>query len=187
MSNRMTEKQILESIQIQELKLSGWRKFSHYSIVGFFVLLSPLFIIFYIRDIINGTAKEFDKMWLIVLIFTIIPLGLGLLYYKIQRKKLRFKLVKTNLTREALSQLIEKVSKELQGSITYFDEKVIEVKTSPSFWSGSWGELITIFFDKQAILINSICDPDKKSSVTSYGRNKKNINRLIEAISEASR
>ncbi len=65
------------------------------------------------------------------------------------------------------------------------DEKIIIAKTHPSIFSGSWGEQITILFDDDRILINSICDPDKKSSVVSMGRNKKNVSKLLEEINQA--
>ena len=58
-------------------------------------------------------------------------------------------------------------------------------KTHPSFSSGSWGEQITILFDNRTILVNSICDLDKKNSVVSMGRNKQNENTLINEIKKA--
>jgi hypothetical protein len=91
------------------------------------------------------------------------------------------------LTREELDSVVEKVANELKWIPYVMDKKVIIAKTHPSFFSGSWGEQITILFDKNRVLVNSICDPDKRSSVVSMGRNKQNMSRLIEEIKKASR
>ncbi|MDJ1497635.1 hypothetical protein QNI19_32145 [Cytophagaceae bacterium DM2B3-1] len=74
------------------------------------------------------------------------------------------------------------------GWVPYLmDEEVIIAKTYPRLLSGSWGERITILFDNNKVLVNSICDPDKHSSVVLFGGNEKNETRLIEEIEKASR
>jgi hypothetical protein len=60
-------------------------------------------------------------------------------------------------------------------------------KTNPKWWTGSWGEMITILIDNDKVMINSICDPELRASVFSVGRNRKNVNRLIGNIITASR
>ena len=116
----------------------------------------------------------------------IIPAILGILFYRLQKRRLKFKSIDTKLTRDELGPIIEKVAKELEWTPFVNNKKIIIAKTHPSFFSGSWGEQITILFDKNRILVNSICDPDKRSSVVSMGRNKKNMNRLIKEITKAS-
>ena len=90
------------------------------------------------------------------------------------------------MTREELDPIFEKVAKELEWTLYVNNKKMIIAKTHPSFFSGSWGEQITILFDKNRVLVNSICDLEKRSSVVSMGRNKKNMNRLIDEITKAS-
>jgi hypothetical protein len=121
------------------------------------------------------------------ILFMVIPIILGLLFYRLQRNRLKFKSISTQLTREELDSVVEKVANELKWIPYVMDKKVIIAKTHPSFFSGSWGEQITILFDKNRVLVNSICDPDKRSSVVSMGRNKQNMSRLIEEIKKASR
>jgi hypothetical protein len=58
-------------------------------------------------------------------------------------------------------------------------------KTNPGFFSGSWGEQISVLFYQDSVFVNSICDPNKRSSVVSWGRNSENENTLIDKISEA--
>ena len=60
-------------------------------------------------------------------------------------------------------------------------------KTNPKWYTGSWGEQITVILDNDKVMINSICDLDKKTSVVSFGRNRKNMKRLIEEVENASR
>jgi len=178
----MTEEQITKSLETKELKLVGWRKYTHYSIVFFLFFIGAFSLFFYLKDL-----TRVDGAWFFLLLFVIVPLSLGLLYYKKQRKKLKFKIINTNLARVEVNEIIQQVSLELKWDIVTSEENVIEAKTSPGFLSGSWGELITILFDKHKVLVNSICDPDKRGSVVSFGRNKINTDRLLEEIKNASR
>ena len=179
----MTEEEIKYSIETGELKISNWDKFSHYGIVAFFFIIPTMFLFFHIKDYLQGTPKPMKEgeIW-----FIIVPVILGYLFYRLQKKRLAFKSIETSLTREQLNSIIENVAHKLEWHQYLNNEKVFIAKTFPSFFSGSWGEQITILFDKNRLLINSICDPDKKSSVVSMGRNKKNMDTLIEEIKKAS-
>jgi len=42
--------------------------------------------------------------------------------------------------------------------------------------------MITIKHSPDGVMINSICDPDKQSSVISYGMNKGNISIFLEEL-----
>lgn len=179
----MTNDQIQYSIETGELKLGNWDKFTHYGIVGFLFIIPAMFIFFHTKDYFQGISRPFreGEIW-----FMIIPSILGLLFYRLQKNRLKFKQIETKLTREEIDQIIEKIANELEWITFVKNKKIIISKTFPGFFSGSWGEQITILFDKNRILVNSICDPDKRSSVVSMGRNKKNMNRLIEEIKKAS-
>jgi hypothetical protein len=175
----MTNEQIKYSIQTGDLKLGTWGKLTHYGIVLICFLIPATIIFLYLNDHLEGKLRPLQEglIW-----YLIIPPILGILFYRIQKKRLKFKTIDTQLAREQLDLIIEKVANELEWIPIFANEKVIVAKTSPGFFSGSWGEQITILFDDKRILVNSICDPDKQSSLVSMGRNKKNMNRLIEAI-----
>ncbi|MDP3393032.1 hypothetical protein [Sediminibacterium sp.] len=179
----MTKEQIKYSIETGEMKLGNWDKFTHYGIVGFLFFIPSVLIFLHLKDYFQGIPKPFreSEIW-----FVIIPFILGLLFYRLQRSRLKFQTIDTHLTREEFDPIIEKVAKELEWTPHVMNKNVIIAKTHPSFFSGSWGEQITILFDKNRILVNSICDPDKRSSVVSMGRNKQNMSRLIEEIRKAS-
>lgn len=179
----MTEEQRQLSLQTNKLTLTFWDKVSHFGIVGFLIFIPLMFIFFHLKDAINGTPKSLKDG---EIYFLIIPTLLGLLFYKLQSDRLKFKEVHTTLSRKELADIIEKVGTELKWYPQEISDDIVVAKTHPSFFSGSWGEQITILFDTNKVLVNSICDPDKKSSVVSMGRNKKNINKLVEEIETAS-
>jgi len=180
----MNNEQIKYSLENRELKLSNWEKFSHYGIVGFCFIIPLTFIFLHLKDYFENTPKPIrsGEIW-----FFIIPTLIGIWFYYIQKKRLKFKEVNTSLNRTELNKIIEKVANELEWTLNLTKSKIIVAKTHPSFLSGSWGEQITILFDNRKVLVNSICDPDKKSSLVSMGRNKQNENKLIKEIEKASR
>ena len=180
----MTEEQRQLSLQTNKLKLSFWEKVSHFGIVGFLLIIPLMHLFSYLKDSWNGTLKSIPTSEFYFLAVTTL---LALLFFKLQTDRLKFKEVSTVLSRLQLNDIIEKVGKELKWVIVEDNDDFIIAKTKPSFFSGSWGEQITILFDNSRVLVNSICDPDKKSSVVSMGRNKRNENKLIEEIQNASR
>ena len=181
--HKMTNDQIKYSIETSEIKLGIFDKFNHYGIVGFLFIIPITLIFLHLKDYFQNNPKPFREG---EILFIIIPSILGILFYLLQKNRLKFKSVETKLTREELDPIFEKVAKELEWTLYVNNKKMIIAKTHPSFFSGSWGEQITILFDKNRILVNSICDLEKRSSVVSMGRNKKNMNRLIDEITKAS-
>jgi hypothetical protein len=169
----MTAKQIEDSLNQNKLQLSFCDKANHFGIVIFCCFISACGA-FLPKDHFN-------------IYFVIVPALIGLLFYIIQSNRLHFKEIHTTLSRQELGDVIKKIGHELEWHIAKTASKYLIAKTDPPFVSGSWGEQITILFDKDRVLVNSICDPGKKSSVVSMGRNKKNMRRLIEEIEAANR
>jgi hypothetical protein len=180
----MTEQQRQISLQTEKLQLSFWAKVAHFGIVGFLLFIPLLFVFFHVTQTKNQSPKPLENVELFILI---LPVVLGLFFYRLQLKKLRFREVLTELPRQELDDIIEKVGTALKWYPEEISIHMVIAKTHPSFFSGSWGEQITILFDTNRILVNSICDPDKGASVASMGRNRKNVNKLIEEIETANR
>lgn len=180
----MKKELIEKSLQTRELQLTFWQKEGHYGLVIYLLIIPTVFLFFFIKDAANG---NFDRAKPEFLVVGVIACGLSFMTYRLQRKRLKFVTVDTTLDRDQLTRIIELTGEELKWSPFYIDEQVIVAKTFPGFWSGSWGEQITIIFDNGKVLINSICDPDKRSSVFSNGRNTKNIDLLVERVKAASR
>ncbi len=182
----MKQERILSMIETKKLKLKFTDLLTHYLIV--LVCLIPLlltlysFLEKYLFHNYTGVRSP-EEMLVGTSIFGLI----GFAFFFIQRRKLTFKIIETNLSKEKLTEIINKTTKDLEWHTETANEQIIVAKTHPKWWTGSWGERITIVFDKSSVMINSICDPSKKASVTSFGRNRKNVNRLIENIVAASR
>lgn len=179
----MTEEDIKYSIETGELKLSNWDRFTHFSLPGVLFLMPVIAIITHLWFYLKGSPIPLTRENILIFIVPVfVPATLGILFYKIQKNRLQFKSVETKLTREELANVIENLSIKLEWEPVINKKNVFIAKTSPGFFSGSWGEQITVLFDKNKVLVNSICDPDKQSSVVSMGRNKKNTNYLIREI-----
>ncbi len=180
----MKEDHIKYALKNRELKLERRHLFSHYSIVGFLLITPSIFIFMFIKDYDKNMLKPTPSgfLW-----FFFVFLFLSFLSYYIQKKRLKYKVVDTKLNKATLRKIIGEVATKLEWQIIKSNTKVIIAKTHPSFFSGSRGEHITILFDTDAVLVNSICDPDEKSSLVSMGRNTKNENTLIEAIKMANK
>src|SRR6188768_4030049 len=142
----MTAEQIRYSLETGKLKLEGWSKFIHYSPVGgmFGIALPGICFHFY-----SGILSPFDWM------FIIPPLILGIWFYRLQRNKLKFKVVETNLSKEELADVIGNVAGKLKWTLKTIEDNVVIAKTDPGFFSGSWGEQITILLDRNKVLVNS--------------------------------
>jgi len=180
----MTEEEIENSIETNKLNLSTWGKITHYGIVIGLLCIPTAFLIFHIFELMNGTQKPIKEGEINA---AIIATTLGLFSFIIQRKRLKFKSIETDLPRKELIEIIKTVSKDLEWMPYIKDQNLIVFKTHPSLLFGSWGEQITIIFDKNRVLVNSICDPDQRTSVTSMGRNSKNIKRLTYEIQKPNR
>ena len=180
----MTDEQILNSINTDRLTLNSWEKFKHYLIVVFLFITPILFIYDFLKDLVKASPKQ---MSLETLLFITVPSVLGFLFYNLQRNRLKFKIVETNLKRSELDNIIDQVATELKWTIIKNENQIVEAKTHPSLLSGSWGEQITILFDNKRVLVNSICNLERRSSVVSMGRNRKNTNRIIDEIEKANR
>jgi dolichol kinase len=180
----MTSEKVKYGLENRELKLSFWEKVQHYGIVGFCFIIPATLTFMYLKDYFENSHKPIKsgEIW-----FLIIPALLGILFFYLQKSRLKFKEVNTNLNKSQLKKIIDKVAEELEWHIYKSNSKVILAKTHPGFLSGSWGEQITILFDNKKVLVNSVCDLDKKSSLVSMGRNGQNENKLIEEIKKASR
>ncbi|CAL2103718.1 conserved protein of unknown function [Tenacibaculum sp. 190130A14a] len=180
----MTNEKIKYGLKNKKLALSFWEKFSHYEIV-FALFIMPLITVFmYLKDFFSNTLEPVKPgiIW-ISITFSVI----GVLFIFIQKNRLKLKQVTTSLDKSELEKIIENVAKDLEWHLYFSNSKAIVAKTHPNFLSGSWGEQITILFSHNKVYVNSICDPNKHSSVVSFGRNRRNEVTLIRTIKKTER
>ncbi len=166
----------------KRLKLSFWRAIDHYFIVLFFLFI-PLITLYSIFEIY--VTKTYDGVRTVQELMTatfpfIIP---AIVFYFIQKRRLRFIEVQINYTDQEFNEAIKRTAKEYDWRIEYNNKSIFRAY-KPWNWTGSWGEMITIIRDKEKLLLNSICDPDKMSSVVSFGWNKKNIQTFLKNLND---
>lgn len=176
-------------IQTGKLKMKFTNLINHYLIVLclFLPIIFTFFSLFQKYVLNSSTGVKSPKE----LVIATLPFGLiAIIFYFIQKNKLKFKTIETSMPIEKVKDIIEMTAKQHEWHTEIMDEKIIIVKTHTKWTSGSSGEQITIIFDNSRIMINSICDPNKGASVismgNSMGRNKNNINTLIRNIKTAN-
>lgn len=177
----MTREQIEFAFETKRLPLSSPERFSHYAPVIFLSILPLLFLGIFIIGKINGKTSEKEDELIAYVIVTVVGF---LLFYWFQYRKLRFKTVQKRIDNQQLLEVYNLVSEQLKWETVSKGQNHITAVTNPHFTSGSWGERITIVFRSNQIMINSICDPYKKSSFISAGRNQRNTSYFLRQIEE---
>jgi hypothetical protein len=180
----MTKEIFNRSIETQELQLIGLEhKLTHYGIVGFLFIMPLILMVLHLIDYFNFGSIDFKdgEVW-----FLFLPSVLAIIFYLIQKNRLKFKIVTTTLNTEQLKGVINEVAKDLKWVRMPSSAQTYIAKTLPGFFSGSWGEQITVLFNNDTVLINSICDPDRRPSLVSMGRNRENENTLADKITQAN-
>lgn len=179
----MTAKQIKDSIESGELKLNIGDKFGHYGIVIYMLVIPLMSFYFFIKDyFFNDPPLKQISIWINIALIL-----LSVLFYLLQRKRLRFQILETSLNSQETIIIFEEAVQTLGWTVKRKCDKEILAKTHPHWLTGSWGEQVTILFSDKKIYINSICDLDKKVSVASFGNNKKNVISLIAEINKISK
>ena len=107
---------------------------------------------------------------------------LPILLYRRQRRKLDFQSLPTSLDKQGIYDRIYYLSVKYDWDVDHYGEDCIVAHTNPSFLRLSWGEQIFIVFDKGQIWVNSVNDLNKRTSICSFGYNKRNIRRIKEAL-----
>ncbi|MEZ4803506.1 MAG: hypothetical protein R2797_12100 [Gelidibacter sp.] len=178
----MDKKTIKIMTKTKRLKLSKSDLFWHFSIVPLF-LIAPIFTLwsfveYYLLETYDGvrTPIELSKAgigFLIVAIF----------FFVLQRNRLKFKEYKslTNIEIQSFDLAIQQTARELDWKMDVWEEDFAKAHRNRSDIA-SRGEMITIIRKNNKILINSICDPNKLTSVSSLGWNKTNRETFIRNL-----
>jgi hypothetical protein len=123
----------------------------------------------YVTDTYDGVRSSTE------LIFSSLPfLALSVTFIFIQTNGLKFKEIKIAYSEQEFSEAVDLTVKQLKWQIELNDNQIFRAYR-PWSWTASWGEMITIIKHEDKLLINSICNLNKGSSIASWGWNKKNI------------
>lgn len=155
------------------LRLTIMQKVDHYFIVVF-LLIVPAMTIYdllqiYVTQTYDGARSAMELIW------SSIPfLVLSAVFVVIQSRRLKFKEIIVRYTEDQFIEAVGHTVEQLNWQIECNDVQTFRAYRAWN-WSASWGEMITIIKQKDKLLINSICDPNKSSSVASWGWNGRNI------------
>lgn len=165
--------------QTNRLKLSNWQLFWHYSVIPF-ILIIPVMSLYYVFEIeVTGTytGVRSTQELLTVGLPWLIP---AIIFAVVQYRRLNFKKLNKHLTPEEFKAIVVQAGQEMNWNFINLTKDYAIAITGFSWVS--WGERITIIRKENEILINSICDPDNRPSVSSWGQNRKNINTFKKSI-----
>lgn len=159
--------------ETNRLKLSNWQLFWHYSIVPFILIIpiTNLYFVFQIEVTGTYTGVMSTQEHLNIGLPWLIP---SIILAIIQYRRLNFKRLNRRLKPEEFKSIAEEAGKEMNWTFMKLT-KDYAIAITGFNWA-SWGERITIIRKENEVLINSICDPDNRPSVSSWGQNRKNIN-----------
>jgi ABC-type multidrug transport system fused ATPase/permease subunit len=159
----------------QRLKLSGLAKFNYFTPV-IFVASLPLI----------GLAVQIfspGKNDLTLLILIPIPLAAFLYWYL--NRTLRYQLIRTTHSAEENFHAVVSLAHRENWKIKVKRTGFIRAKVGGFPKTMSWGEQVSVQFDGNDVYVNSICDPDERPSISSYGQNAENVESVVRAVSES--
>ena len=84
--------------------------------------------------------------------------------------------------RYEFSKLTRQISEEFKLTILFEEGDIFVAETTPELFSDIGAKQITILLNKDVIMISSIFELTRKSSVDITGSNKKAVNTLIDRI-----
>lgn len=178
----MIEEQYNRSIHTKEVQLGFAEKVTHFYLALICIVIALIFPLIHLKNYFTDNETSFISGEIMV---TIVFAVIGLLLYKIQKKRLRFKVVQTNLKRDTLEKIIEEVGKELNWVPVQLTHNSFFAVTHPDFLI-SLGDQITVLFAEKCVFINSTGDVTRGPSILPTGRNRRNVECLIEAIEKAT-
>jgi len=165
--------------ETNRLKLTKGQLFWHYSVIPF-LLITPVMSLYSVFEIEISHTYTGVRTTEEILTFGLPWLVPTLIFGLIQYRRLNFKKIKTKLTSKDFKSITQKAGDEMNWSFISLNSNYALAFTR--FNWASWGERITIIRCENEILINSICDPDNRPSVTSWGQNRKNLNALRKRL-----
>lgn len=167
----------------QSVQLKGMAKFTHFSPLIFVLLFPVIGLIFLFNNPQDLHKPESIDLELL----DVIPVPIAVFLFWHLKRLLRFKLVHTTHSAEENYQAVVSLAHKLGWNIKIQRPSEFIQASAGGFPQTllSWGEQVTVRFLKSDIYVNSICDPNERSSLSSWGRNSGNVQSVLKAVSEA--
>lgn len=148
----------------------------------FFLLVFPCIVAsYFIRDAITIGHISLNTPFVLFFLLSIV---VSITFYFKQKNSLRFQVYQYSGNRDNIFKILEELATRNDWTIEMKSYNAFIAETNPGFFSGSWGEQVTILFNEKNIYLNSICSLNKKASIASYGRNKANVQLIVESLQE---
>lgn len=180
----MKDELLKNCIKNERLELSFGERVNHFGLPALFLMIPVLFAFLHLYDHFRGESTSWK--WSQFPFVTTVTI-LGLASYLMQKRRLKFHVVSTNLTQQGVYDVIKNVATRMNWAQTKQPGKLIVLDTHPSYLDWHMGDKITIIVDGNRVLVNSICDPARKASLLGFGRHRQNIAMLVDEITKASR
>jgi hypothetical protein len=179
----MTPAAIKQSLESGKLALSGWEWFTHFEPAFALAFIASLMPAFSVYDLLTvGEIVLPDSVPKVFFVATVIPATAAVLLYTYRQRELILTRIDTDRSRQEITTAIVELAGKNDWEVRNKTKRYMVLRTHPRFWSGSWGERMTVLFEKDKVWVNSICDPEKQASVVSMGRNRQNVAALIVTI-----
>lgn len=178
----MTQEEYYKSIETGKLQLSRKDWLTHFGVAGFLFFIPLMLFSIHLFKFFEGNPFSFRDGEVYLLL---VPIIIGFLFLLLQRGRLKFKVLTTTLSQKELTEYIERLCKEWDWKPYFHNKNVFIAKTKRG--GGSWGEQVTILYNGNEVWVNSICDPDKKGSLVSFGRNRQNVQAVADLIENTNR
>ena len=163
------------------VELGAWDKITHYSIVGFFLVITATSSALVVLD--PGAPKSRFLLG----IFVVSLLLAGIFYWR-QRRALRFVKFHTHHDAKFNFHAVLSLTANLEWNVIDERHAQLVVAAVPGFPKTlrSWGARVTVCFSGTDVYVNSICDPAKGDSVVTFGRNSENVRAVAKAVNGSS-
>ncbi|MEJ7846481.1 MAG: hypothetical protein WKF92_00100 [Pyrinomonadaceae bacterium] len=180
----MKEPEVTESIRTGKLQLDRRAAMSHFGVIGWIVGSMAVAFLMWAIEYFPFTSEEDSVLAIWRFLFFLMVLS-SIVVYVFQRSRLRFTKITTPLSREQSVAIIDRLAANHSWKLTVRKKRIRVARTNSVFGSERPGEQITIIWDKENILVNSIRDPKSEWSFRSVGRNKDNVDTIFRAIRNA--
>lgn len=164
------------------LPLTAWQASTHYGLPLVLVLLPAVILA------IAGFTDGFSRATFAAFPWkrcAALPLALAVITARRQYRKLRCTPVRTPLKAGDFGPLLEELCRLHGWEPLHYGTDCFVGRTHPGFPIPSWGERLYVVFGKGEVQINSISDPDERTAISSFGRNRRNIRLIREAVERA--
>jgi len=177
---KMKSSHISEMKRTGTLKLTKWQLFTHYflSLLPLSMAIYNFYVAFRIKYSEGYEVARTEKE---IILVALVWLSLAILVFIIKKRRLRFKKIAISLTenqfKHGMAQVSEKEKWRLGNNTKHF----------ATFYNGSWwtwGLKMTVLRFDDYLLINSICDSDRKTSISIFNENERNVKRLEKDLKE---